>query len=120
MFALTKLCDRPDAIAFPHAFILTVQIVDPKNQTTEKMGNTLTKVDVEKSVKSSLEKEFSLDRLSTGNLPNDKEIIDVESTNGHQEKDKENKNKESSWFFCTRSRLKESDENHREINSAEK
>jgi hypothetical protein len=32
MFAIMKFCDRPDAIAFPHAFILTVKIFNQEEK----------------------------------------------------------------------------------------
>lgn len=107
-----KFCDRPNAVAFPHAFTLTVKIVDTDQQTKENMGNSSTKTDIEKSAKSSSAGEFSLDRLTTENLPAEDEDIasthNTESSNGHDEKEKKSK---ESWFFRVRSRLKESDEN---------
>lgn len=57
-FAVMKFCDRPDASAFPHAFILTVNILDQKKQSKIKgeMGGKAAKLDFDKSTTSSNDK----------------------------------------------------------------
>ncbi|XP_008208671.1 uncharacterized protein LOC100679944 isoform X1 [Nasonia vitripennis] len=116
MFAVMKFCDRPDANAFPHAFILTVKIINQEvelQQTEQTMGSTAAKPDSEnppECVSDAFNVTPSVQPLlenspKEGEVNGDESTPSIESTNGYNNK----KDEDVSWSPRTRLRLKQLD-----------
>ncbi|XP_014210224.1 uncharacterized protein LOC106640645 [Copidosoma floridanum] len=106
-FAVMKFCDRPDATAFPHAFILTVKILDQEQQfKIEEMGAKIAKPDPEKSLCPIDGNLTSSNGLPTENRRDQEYINNIMLTNG--QKEKENSDSEHTpWSPRTRTGCKE-------------
>ncbi|XP_058789859.1 myb-like protein X isoform X2 [Phymastichus coffea] len=125
MFAKMKFCDRPDAIAFPHAFILTVKLLNQQVETIvnqkyeeaeeKNMGGTSAKTAPADLLMRTTTETAAINTIAvwqppSGSSVQDESVADTTATmNGHRESVHKNYDSSISWSLRTRSQLKDSD-----------